>query len=103
MTPKTINLSYTAEDGTTHSREYTDLSQVWHTSSEPPAPNKEVIVAAYNDEHNRRDIWHISLTPDIIADFSRERNLLWAYVNDLLPSAKCSVARQPLSKSLKIR
>ena len=102
MTPKTINLSYTAEDGNTHSREYTDLSQVWHPASEPPKPNKDIIVAAYNDEHDRRDLWHISLTPDIIADFSRESNLLWAYVNDLLPSANCLVARQLLSKSLKI-
>ena len=90
MTPKKISLSYTAEDGTTHSREYTDLSQVWHPVSEQPLPNKDIIVAAYNDEHNRRDIWYISLTPDIIADFSRERNLLWAYITDLLPSAKCS-------------
>lgn len=86
MIPKTINISYTAEDGTTHSREYTDLSQVWHPASEPPLPNKDIIVAAYNDEHNRRDIWYINLTPDIIADFSRERNLLWAYIYDLFPS-----------------
>lgn len=63
---------------------------VWHPASEQPLPNKDIIVAAYNDEHNRRDIWYISLTPDIIADFSRERNLLWAYITDLLPSAKCS-------------
>ena len=87
MTPKTINLSYTAEDGTTHSREYTDLSQVWHPASEPPKPNKDIIVAAYNDEHNRRDIWCMTLHPDVIADFSRETKLRWAYVNDLLPSA----------------
>ena len=90
MTPKKISLSYTAEDGTTHSREYTDLSQVWHPVSEQPLPNKDIIVAAYNDEHDRRDIWYMSLTPDIIADFSRERNLLWAYITDLLPSASCS-------------
>ena len=86
MTPKTINLSYTTEDGATHSREYTELSQVWHPASEPPQPNKDIIVAAYNEDRNRRDIWHISLTPDIIADFSRERNLLWAYISDILPS-----------------
>lgn len=85
MTPKTISISYTAEDGTTHSREYTDLSQVWHPASEQPEPNKDIIVAAYNVDRNRRDLWCINLTPDIIADFSRERNLLWAYVNDLLP------------------
>ena len=85
MTPKTINISYTAEDGTTQSREYTDLSQVWHPASEPPLPNKDIIVAAYNDEYNRRDIWCMTLHPDVIADFSRERNLLWAYVNDLIP------------------
>lgn len=86
MTPKTINISYTTEDGTKHSREYTDLSQVWHPASEPPQPNKDIIVAAYNDEHNRRDIWCMTLHPDVIADFSRETKLRWAYVNDLLPS-----------------
>lgn len=90
MAPKKINLSYTAEDGTTHSREYTDLSQVWHPASEQPKPNKNIIVATYNDNHDRPDIWYISLTPDIIADFSRERNLLWAYLDDLPPSASCS-------------
>lgn len=97
MTPKTININYTAEDGTTHSREYTDLSQVWHPASEPPLPNKDIIVAAYNEDHDRCDIWHISLTPDIIADFSRESNFLWAYIDDLLPreaARKCQTTHR---------
>ena len=90
MIPKKINISYTAEDGTTHSREYTDLSQVWHPASEPPQPDKDIIVARYDGDRDRRDLWCMTLHPDVIADFSRETKLRWAYVNDLLPSASCS-------------
>ena len=86
MTPKKITLSYTAEDGPTHNREYTDLSQVWHPASEPPLPNKDIIVSRYDEDHDRRDLWCMYLDPDVIADFSRETKLRWAYISDLLPS-----------------
>ena len=109
MTPKKINLSYTAEDGSTHSREYTDLSQVWHPASEPPKPNKDIIVAAYNEDRNRRDIWCMALhssdwTPSLGTSIClrcgpKKTNKAWAYLDDLLPPAKVfGKSEQPIEK-----
>ena len=63
---------------------------MWHPASEPPLPNKDIIVSRYDEDHDRRDLWCMYLDPDVIADFSRETKLRWAYIDDLLPPASCS-------------
>lgn len=90
MLPKKITLSYTAEDGTTHNREYTDLSQVWHPASEPPLPYIEIIVEQYNRGDYSNNYWVEYLIPDEIDGFRKHSDYRWAYVNDLLPPASCS-------------
>ena len=106
MTPKTINISYTAEDGSTHSREYTDLSQVWHPASEPPQEIDAQIISNAASltcpagmtyvETTLRGIMHISSSWQ---DWARRYRLkAWAYVNDLLPPASCSENPNNLSK-----
>lgn len=89
MTPKTINLSYTAEDGTRHSREYTDLSQVWHPASEPPKPYKGIFCEQYNLDGLFNNYFDGYLTPDDIDGFCKHSDYRWAYLEDLLPSASC--------------
>ena len=90
MTPKKITLSYTTEDGTTHSREYTDLSQVWHPASEPSLPYIEIIVEQYNRGDYSNDYWIEYLIPDEIYGFREHNDYRWTYITDLLPSASCS-------------
>ena len=96
MTPKTINLSYTAEDGTTHSREYTDLSQVWHPASEPPQEIDAQIICHAPSlvcpkfttcvETTLRGVMYVSSSWQ---DWARRNRLkAWAYLDDLLPPAK---------------
>lgn len=86
MTPKTINISYTAEDGTTHSREYTDLSQVWHHASEKP---QEYPILCEDELGN---LWLQHSLKDYVdgwAEFIEFNGLArWAYIIDLMPPAK---------------
>lgn len=98
MTPKKINLSYTAEDGTTHSREYTDLSQVWHPASEPPQPYIEIVVEQYNRGNYSNNYWVEYLIPDEIDGFRKHSDYRWAYITDLIPSASCSETPNNSSK-----
>lgn len=98
MTPKKINLSYTAEDGSKHSREYTDLSQVWQPASEPPQEIDAQMICNVASllcpegmtyaETTLRGIMHISSSWQ---DWERRYSLkAWAYLEDLLPSGSCS-------------
>lgn len=89
MTPKTINLSYTAEDGTTHSREYTDLGQVWHPAEETPDKEQLIWYRKKDGQFNTR--W-TGIDGDIewlfFADYAGVD--CWAYIDDLLPAGKLS-------------
>lgn len=60
MTPKTINISYTAEDGTTHSREYTDLSQVWHPVTEEPQGDEWEVLCEADGCYLTTDPWTLA-------------------------------------------
>lgn len=86
MTPKTINISYTAEDGTTHSREYTDLSQVWHPASEEPQGDSEILFdglayAIIYDLEAFLDKLEIDWEELVEGHYIQR----WAYIKDLLP------------------
>lgn len=85
MTPKKINISYTAEGGTTHSREYTDLSQVWHPAEETPDKEQLIWYRKKDGQFNTR--W-TGIDGDIewlfFADYAGVD--CWAYLDDLLPS-----------------
>lgn len=98
MTPKTINISYTAEDGTTHSREYTDLSQVWHPASEPPRLFEGVIIQQYEPKLDSRYFYCCFADRDEIEAFRKLEGAQWAYVEDLFPSATCSESPSNPSK-----
>ena len=76
--------------GNTHSREYTDLSQVWHPASEPPQPYLEIIVEQYNRGGYSNNYWVEYLIPDEIDGFCKHSDYHWAYITDLLPPASCS-------------
>lgn len=89
MTPKTINLSYTAEDGTTHSREYTDLSQVWHPVTEEPQGYEWEIICQNNlGKFPKMTSEEISIyypNSGWKGFINLERITRWTYINDILP------------------
>lgn len=108
MTPKKINISYTAEDGTTQSREYTDLSQVWHPASEQPQEIDAQIICNVASlscpdgmtyaETTLRGIMHISSSWQ---DWARRYRLkAWAYLDDLLPTGKLSGKSEQLIEKI---
>ena len=108
MIPKKIYLNYVDEDDDEktwseepvsvtdcdlQSREYTDLSQVWHPASEPPQEiDAQIICNAASltcpegmtyVETTLRGIMHISSSWQ---DWARRYRLkAWAYLEDLLP------------------
>ena len=71
------------------SREYTDLSQVWHPAEETPDKEQLIWYRKKDGQFNTR--W-TGIDGDIewffFADYAGVD--CWAYVNDLLPSASCS-------------
>ena len=87
MTPQQITLSYTAEDGTTQSREYTDLSQVWHPASEPPPLFEGVFVQEYDPKLESCYCYCCCFDGDVeeIKNFRTRDYTRWAYLEDLLP------------------
>lgn len=92
MTPKKINLSYSAEDGTTHSREYTDLGQVWHPATEEPQENEWEILCQNNlgkfPKMTRKKILIFYPNSGWKGFVNLECITRWAYIDDLLPPAK---------------
>ena len=87
MTPKKITLSYTAEDGTTHSREYTDLSQVWQPASEQPEPNIDEDVLLFDSCGNFvTEFYNGDVTWNNIVLFHKAT--MWAYISELLPKGE---------------
>ena len=100
MFPKKIYLNYDGEemwsgepvsvtDCELQSREYTDLSQVWHPASEEPQGDEWHI--AYIDVFgSMRSLKCPSVTFDTfpsLAEFAAGVGMqCWAYISDLLPS-----------------
>lgn len=101
MLPKKIYLNYVDEadedktwseepvsvyDCKMQNREYTDLSQIWHNTSEEPKFNEEIIIADHYDA-----VWFTDISivnerfknwESYVQDFDVKN---WAYVSDLLP------------------
>lgn len=104
MLPKKIYLNYVdeADDNITWSeepvgvgdcdmlnREYTDLSQIWHTPDDPPEPKKRLIIHCDEEkEWNPID----QLVYCVNSKYSWDEtvkiyNILhWAYAKDLVPN-----------------
>lgn len=74
--------------GNTHSREYTDLSQVWHPATEEPQGD-EWHIAYLNEVGEIRTLKQKSLTfygfPTLRSFAKGAGALCWAYISDLLP------------------
>lgn len=87
MTPKTINISYTAEDGSTHSREYTDLAQVWHPASEQPQGDEWEVLCEADGCYLTTDpltlAWKVGQSWEKYVRVNSVKR--WLYISDLLP------------------
>lgn len=99
MFPKKIYLNYDGEemlswkpasvtDCDLQSREYTDLSQVWHPATEEPQGD-EWHIAYLNEVGEIRTLKQKSLTfygfPTLRSFAKGAGALCWAYISDLLP------------------
>lgn len=87
MTPKTTNLSYTAEDGSTHSREYTDLSQVWHPATEEPQGDEWEVLCEADGCYLTTDPWTLAWkVGQSWEKYVRVNSVKrWFYISDLFP------------------
>lgn len=102
MIPKKVYVNYGGENAVTifsrepitrscdntHTREYTDLSQVWHPASEIPTEKETILLAQEKGkifviEYGCQAIYKRIVSWEKV--FQMYEPVKWAYANDLLP------------------
>ena len=83
--------------GNTHSREYTDLSQVWHPATEIPTEKETILLAQEKGkifviEYGCQAIYKRIVSWEKV--FKMYEPVKWAYANDLLPKEDRTTTNQ---------
>ena len=80
---KKIHLNDVDENGSDmQNREYIDLSQVWHDTSEVPQENEYVLI---QDEENDYDVVMMQSADEWNTWCGTCKIIRWTYISDLLP------------------